>query len=101
MLVLCSTLKKGDHISSPCLVREIHLQRLPKGAALDLCRRTVTPLSWCESTEVVKIMQMEFSDEMGEEEDPGLSSKGDKLYFVTDIFYDSIQGLASYHNYTN
>ena len=92
-----SIFKGVDHHSSrPCLVREIHLPMSSKGAALNLCRKMATPLSWCESAEIVKIVHVGLSDERGREGQPGSYPWGDKLYFVTDFFHDSIKGLASY-----
>lgn len=89
------TLRDNNEKSShTCLVREIDLQKLPKGGALDLCHQTVTPLTWCDSSNIIKIIHREILTE-NDADQPGQCSQGARALIITDFFYESIYSLVS------
>ena len=89
------TFKDGNQRSSlPCLIREIDLQKLSKGAALNIFSEMVTPLSWCESTSLVRVLHQECGSDNNEGQQLH-HLEGDKLYITTELFIDSVQSLVS------
>ena len=90
--------KKSSHA---CLVREIDLQKLSKGAAINLCRQTVTPLAWCDSSNIVKVIHREILNEIDIDADqPGQCPQGARALVITDFFYESIHSLVSEYSST-
>ena len=95
LLPFYRTLRENNEKSSrACCVREIDLQKLPKGAALSLCHQSVTPLAWCESSSIVKIVHREIFDESNADQ-TGQHLQGVRARIITDFFYESIQSLVS------
>ena len=86
---------KGDQPSSLCLLREIDLTTLPKGALNNFCNRVVTPLLHSGSTNTVAVLHIGFSNSMTAE----LNRQSTKLYLVTEAFCDSIHELVSKNTY--
>ena len=89
--------ENNENSAHACFVREIDLQNLPKGAALNLCHQTVTPLAWCESSSIVKVIHWEILNENAAEQ-PGQHLQGARARIITDFFYESIHSLVSEHS---
>lgn len=84
-------------VSSPCLIREINLSKLSKGAAQKLCREAVAPLFQTESPNIVKVLHAGFSSSEGGIKGNSAEAfeQGIRLYIITEQFLDNIHSLVS------
>ena len=92
-------------MTTPCLIREINLSKLSKGAAQKLCHEAAAPLFRIKSPNIVKVLHVGFSEEEG----GGRDSEGNhsaaepleqdcRLHIITELFLDSIYSLVSSHS---
>ena len=93
-----------QQVTTPCLIREINLSKLPKGAAQKLCRKAAAPLFRTRAPNIVKVLHVGFSDKEGGTDPEGNHSaaepleQGSRLHIITELFLDSIHSLVSAHS---
>lgn len=85
--------------SSPCLIREINISNLSKGAAQRLCCEAVTPLFQIGPPNIVKVLHAGFSSsEKGAKDTAEPLAQGIRLHIITELFLDSIHSLVSVYS---
>ena len=84
-------------MTSPCLIREINLSKLSKGAAQKLCREAAAPLFQTKSPNIVKVLHAGFSEEgTAPEGNPAEPlEQGIRLHIITELFLDGVHSLVS------